>query len=524
MALREWRSWLVGASIAGVVATMAGPVAADTPATPATFRSQGATPKVTAAVRLTTDETAPTRAYSGPSMLADPDNPRIIVAATADLRTRVCYLIRSTDGGRSWHRLDALPSISSLPNCTSANGGVPEAMLAWGRNHTLYYALMGQGFGSLRVSSSVLLARSTNLGDSWKTTVVDDSAGKTDPPTNDTVSSVAVDTSGPADTVYVGWFEAHPGVTSGPNSVPQAMVARSTDGGVTFAPPVDVDPFSHVTLDVNGTPHTLVMYFPVVAAGHGVVEAIGYPIEITGTPAQQLIAARSTDQGQTWTVSAVGVPAKQIYWPVAAWSPKGGPDGTFLVAYQGAVNQQQGEASILFERSTDGGQSWSPTVRLDDDQVPLATQFTPQIGVAPNGRVDVVWYDFRLQHGFAPDLYYTHSSDDGATWSPNQRLTDRSIDFTLGVSANSDVRQPPGIASADQYAAVGWTDTRLGTEATQTQDLFGDLAQYSAIPSSKSATLPVLAAVFAGLLVAGLALGAMAVSRRQRGMVAGPSS
>ncbi|HTJ74704.1 MAG TPA: sialidase family protein [Acidimicrobiales bacterium] len=509
------------ASTAGVMAAFAGVAGADTAATPATFRSQGPTPRVTAAVRLTKDEPAPTRAYSGPFMLADPDNPRVIVAATADLRTRVCYLLRSSDAGRSWRRLKALPTTSALPFCTSANGGVPEAQLAWGRNHTLYYALNGQSSGSLRTSNSVLLARSTNLGDTWSTTVVDDNEGKTDPPTNDTVSSVAVDTEGPADTVYVGWFEAHPGVTTGPNSVPQAMVARSSDGGVTFASPVDVDPFSQVNLDVNGTPHRLVMYFPVLAAGHGVVEAIGYPIEITGTPPQQLLAARSTDQGKTWTVSAVGVSAKQIYWPVASWSPKGGSQGTFLVAYQGGVNQQQGEANILFVRSTDGGASWSPSVRLDDDQVPLVTHFTPQIDVAPNGRVDVVWYDFRLQQGFAPDLYYTHSSDNGATWSPNQRLTDRSIDFTLGVSANSDVRQPPGVASADQYAAVGWTDTRLGTPETQTQDLFGDLAQFSAIPSSKSATLPVLASAFAGLLVAGVVLGAIAVSRRRKGAAAG---
>src|SRR5262249_39841014 len=155
----------------------------DTAATPATFRIQGTVPKITTAVRMTKDESSPTRAFSGPSMLADPDNPRVIVAATADLRTRVCYLIRSTDAGQTWHRLKALPGLASLPNCTSANGGVPEAMLAWGRNHTLYYALMGQGFGSLKVSSSILLARSTNLGDSWKTTIVDDSAAKTDPPT-----------------------------------------------------------------------------------------------------------------------------------------------------------------------------------------------------------------------------------------------------------------------------------------------------------------------------------------------------
>ena len=520
MAAPKWCKWLVATFVAAMVVAPASASRADSTVSPATFRAQGKVPRVTAAVQLTKEDPAPARAFSGPFMLADPDNPRVIVAATADLRTRVCYLIRSTDGGSSWHFLSAQPSPRSLPLCTSANAGVPEALLAWGRNHTLYYALNGQSNGSLRTNSNVLLARSTDLGDSWTTATVADNQSKTGTGvtgmTNDTVSGLAVDTSGAKDVVYVGWYQAHPGTRSGPGSEPEAMVARSVDGGVTFAAAVDVDPFSHVTLNVDGTTHTLVMYFPVLAAGKGVVEVVGYPIEIDGTPPQQLLAARSTDQGRTWTVSAISVPAKQVYWPVVMWSPKGGPQGTFLTAYQGGPGQQQGEASILFQRSTDGGQSWTPSVRLDDDNVPLDTQFTPQMDVAPNGRVDVVWYDFRLGHGFAPDLYYTHSDDDGLTWAPNQRLTDRSVDLTHGVYVNYQMLQPPGVASANQYAAVGWIDTRLANDLTQTQDVFGDLSQYSAVPASRSTTPPILAAGFGGLLVAGVVLFVIAAARRRR--------
>lgn len=84
------------------------------------------------------------------------------------------------------------------------------------------------------------------------------------------------------------------------------------------------------------------------------------------------------------------------------------------------------------------------------------------------------------------------------------------------MSFNSDLRQPPGVASANQYAAFGWADTRLANDLTQTQDNFGALAEFSAIPSRESTVLPVVAAVFGGLVAAGLILlGAQLLPRRR---------
>ena len=58
-------------------------------------------------------------------------------------------------------------------------------------------------------------------------------------------------------------------------------------------------------------------------------------------------------------------------------------------------------------------------------------------------------------------------------------------------------------------------------EAADLEDVFGALAQFSAIPSSKSATLPVLASAFGRLLVVGGGLGAIAITRRRKGAAAG---
>jgi hypothetical protein len=309
------------------------------------------------------------------------------------------------------------------------------------------------------------------------------------------------------------------------------MVATSVDGGATFAKPVNLNTFTQPMLNVDGTSYPLVMGSPILASGHGVVEATSVPGSPSGspsipgpTPPKPLLAARSTDRGKTWTVSTATAPEDVPLGPAMAWSAKGGPQGTFVLAYQASPNQQAGESSILFTRSTDGGLTWSTVVTIDDATVPLDTNYLPAIGVAPNGRVDVVWYDFRLQQGFSPDVYYTYSGDNGATWAPNVRASDRSIDYTLGVSGNSDVRQPPAVGSANQYAAIGWADTRLANTTTQTQDDFGGVAQFSALPSRSSRAVPILAAVFGGLAVAGVILVLVLLGKRRKKVPMPPSA
>lgn len=528
---KRWQRWLLGVSAAALVLGTPGMASADSPSGKATFAAQPVKPHgFTAALQMTKDEPVPTRAFTGPYMLADPSNPRIIVAATSELRTRICYLMRSTDAGRTWHILPASPSLGAYPFCTNSNGGITQTPMAWGRNDTLYFALGGynnqDGGDSRGANNSMLLARSTNLGNSWSTTIVDNTRGDTGPAiTHDAPTSVAVDTSGPNDVVYVGFNQSHPkAMPPSPDAISAAMVSASTDGGQSFAKPVNLNQFSHVTVAVNGTDYPLVMGSPFVAASRsGVVEVISGPSttsrsEIPGaTPPQPLIAGRSTDQGKTWTLDAISAPAYAIRGPAIVWSPKGGPSGTFLAAYQASPGQAEGESDIEFQRSTDGGQTWSPAARINDDHSSLQlTHYLPRLDVAPNGRVDAVWWDFRLQHGFSPDVFYTYSSDDGATWAHNIRVTDHSVNLSIGISANSDVRQPPGVASANQYAAFGWADSRLGNPDTQTQDVFGDVTQFAPLPATGSTVAPILAAVFGGLAVAGLILLAVILSRRRK--------
>jgi hypothetical protein len=82
-------------------------------------------------------------------------------------------------------------------------------------------------------------------------------------------------------------------------------------------------------------------------------------------------------------------------------------------------------ADVRFTRSINGGSTWSSSVRLNTDPNNSNNwQWFGTLAVAPNGRLDVVWYDTRgtgSEHVNA--VYYCSSSDGGFNWSPNEQLT-----------------------------------------------------------------------------------------------------
>ena len=76
---------------------------------------------------------------------------------------------------------------------------------------------------------------------------------------------------------------------------------------------------------------------------------------------------------------------------------------------------------VMFARSTDDGLTFSPPTRINDDPViPNKWHWFGTLSVAPNGRIDVAWYDTRnAANNIDSQLFYSYSTDSGATWAPN---------------------------------------------------------------------------------------------------------
>ena len=521
------------------------PPAQKVPAFPkARFAPQGAElERLTDGIHMTKEETAPTRGFTGPtSMAAKPDDPRVVVAATANLRTRLCHLLVSTDAGLTWTLSEERPAPAAYPFCTNLTAGVAQPHLAWGSDGTLYYAMQayGEGEGYREGKTSIALARTTDLGRTWMTTMVNDARVEPDPkPENTGVPGLAVDTSGAEDKIYVGYSRDW-GATA-PDGHPledknEVAVSVSTDGGDSFGPPINLNDHSDLTFTVAG--QTYPWHFqtafgrPFLVAHDGVVMAVGD----AGPPADNeppdeawdgifgeatpMLLARSTDEGRTWTVSELTAPIYQAAGSQTGmgWTPDGGPEGTFVLAYSATPGDtpSAGRTDIVVRRSTDRGVTWTDPVAVnDDDPDRQYSSFYPVLDVAPNGRVDVVWQDNRELTDYLVEVRYSYSTDGGVTWAPNMGVTDRPVNFSLGISFNSDVRQPPGVASTNSYAAIAWADTRFADEESQTQDNFGVVAQFSPLPPEEANTgWKTLAAVLGGLVLAGIVLLGMPVVRR----------
>ena len=526
---------------------------------------------LTTPVNATKNDLNPGRLYSPPAFAVDPSNNMRVLAAVADHRSRRCTVLRSLDGGQTWNMLEASPALASYPFCSHGQGGVTQAAMAFGRNGTVYLAMNAwdDQDGSRR-GGAIVVARSRDLGDTWETSMVYNARGKTGEAEESIrpFHAFTVDTkTGSDDIVYVAFAITAQGL-SAPNAAPgKAMVGVSRDGGRTFAEPVNLadklfetpearqQMLSAVTTTVPAAGATTTTTTippanskaaqPNQAANFGAstnrgsmtagVDGKGkvYISWLTGTanitpaPPSARMLSTTTDGGKTWTTAQAMPPGYDVpSRPAMAVSE----DGVIHLVFQDNPTPAiSGMGEIYHQVSTDGGKTWSePKKVTDDPDADLRGQYFPNVSVAPNGRVDAVWWDTRDDPGIrSNDMYYAYSNDNGKTWSQNRRITDRSVDRRLGVwGANYDINSAPSVASTDAYAMFGWDDTR-NTEGVYDEsvlkefggglsDMYTAVAQFEVVGPANNDTARIVLAAVVGLLIVGLVLLGVAVAAKRR--------
>src|ERR1051325_7826563 len=104
----------------------------------------------------------------------------------------------------------------------------------------------------------------------------------------------------------------------------------------------------------------------------------------------------------------------------------GGPTNNNIYMLADVVPPGRSTTDVMFVRSTDGGLTENAPQKVNDDPVnPSKWHWFGTFSVAPNGRLDAVWYDTRnAANNTDSQLFYSFSTDAGVTWSANVAVTD----------------------------------------------------------------------------------------------------
>jgi hypothetical protein len=251
------------------------------------------------------------------------------------------------------------------------------------------------------------------------------------------------------------------------------LLARSDDGGRTFAPPVTVSEPNRLavqpTLLVG--PNGQV----VVGALDLVDDRFTYQTSHEGRPGPppagtwRLVLWRSGDGGATFgpasTVADGIVPPQRVLIDLAP-APAFTLDPTRGRAYAAWETGRD----VMLSRSDDGGATWSPPRRVG----PAAGgQFLPGVEVAPDGRVDVAFYDrSRDPDDVLAEVVLASSSDGGKSFV-TEVVSDQRFDSMVGSFNGDDVMLGSHVAviAQDESTTVVWPDTTRGNRTTNVVDL-----------------------------------------------------
>ena len=198
---------------------------------------------------------------------------------------------------------------------------------------------------------------------------------------------------------------------------------------------------------------------------------------------------RSTDGGVTFgpdvfPTTVNGISADPVFrrnsFPTMDVDRSGGPHGDNV--YVAWADDRLGDPDILLVRSTDGGDTWSDPIRVNDDPVGTgADQWFPWLAVDPKGRVVVTFFDRR---GFAGDRPYqiwgAISRDGGESFDSNFLISDTDSDGSL----NGFIGDYGGLAATSERLHPLWTDLRAGTgESDVYTDAFPNVFDYDEVRS-----------------------------------------
>ena len=447
-------------------------------------------------------------AHNSPTLARDPGDPEsLALASRIDGAPFGCELNTSGDGGVTWS-----PTEIPIPRRAPRECFAPD--VAFGGDGTLYFSFVTlEGPGN--IPNAAWVARSEDAGRTLEEPV------KVLGPLSFQVR-LAADPELPG-RVSLSWLDAA-GValfqfTETGNPI---RMISSDDGGRTWGEPVDVSDAGRDRV-VGATPVAAGddrLYVAYLDLGSDRLDYAGRHEGLGGPPYAgrwQLVLARSEDGGTTWDEAVIEdelVPTERFITFIPPFPSLVASDGGELHA--GFQDGGEGDADVLVWSSDDSGATWDEPVRVNDTAPGDGTsQYRPQLAMAPDGRLDVLYYDRRDDpEDLLNEVSLQSSTDGGATFGQRLVLSDRAFDSRIGFGFErdlADLGSRLALVSDDDGAVAAWADTRGGDRDFPKLDIAFtrvDLGESSGTAQTADAVLAYggAAVVLTGILLFGASL------------------
>jgi hypothetical protein len=383
-----------------------------------------------------------------PGLAVSRTNPNVVFTAAKDYREgniKRVWINGSTDGGQTW------PVQLRMPNLPPTDTESDPVLMARDDGR-IYVACLTTG------NEGIWITWTDDNGATWQPSVpiVQNQSGLQDK------DWFAIDNN-PASPYYHRIYMMY-----APNA--QSIVEQhSTDGGLTWSPEQQISGFN--------TEYT----YPVVASDGTVYNFMmnNWGFGRVGT----VQMTKSTNGGVTWSPPQNVTTANQPNSPI-----RGGDNYRFFAILSAAVdptdldpttrdlyvawtdsrNFNQNGTDVVYVKSSNGGTTWGPVTRLSHDPAGVVRDhITPMLAFSADGRLHAFWLDRRLDPANRLyDSWYSSTTDGGATWEPDVRVSTVSQDLNVGFPPGS------GNAAGDYWGLdvvgntvyVAWNDTRSGDQ------------------------------------------------------------
>jgi hypothetical protein len=394
-------------------------------------------------------------------------------AQTGGLTNPIYY---STNFGTSWNAA----TFNNDPHITGGftlGGGDP--MFAYDNAGKIYYSWIRLFFANSKVYAAMYWASSVDAGATWQRAAndrvaIDSSASIVSLPDKFFDKQwMAVDHSNSPyqNDLYCALFQTQTS-TNGLNIVvykkPAASNAFNAAPGIVSDNSFVSVQFSDIVVDNNGNVH--VSFFGSqdsinYAFYHSVSTDGGQTFSTPNKISDAHVPGFSADQP---TANFVGIDPQRFYpcTHIAVDNSTGANANNLYAVWtaNGLTTPLTTGLDVFYSRSTDGGNTWSAAIHVNDDTASAADNFYPAITVNSDGILFISWYDRRTDpvNNKTTNYYFAYSTDGGATLLGNQQITNQPTDFSTIGSQNSafGIGEYTQIVAARGFAIPVWTDGR----------------------------------------------------------------